>query len=78
MTRSMTISSTIDNKIEQIPIKTVQLPDIIPNPSTSIQPVSTIETINDPIISDNDVRLIHTNKSFIKLFSFILGNNFIN
>jgi hypothetical protein len=78
MTRSMTISSTIDNKIEQIPIKTVQLPDIIPSPSISIQPVSKIEPINDPIISDNHVRLIHINKSLIKIFSLILENNFIN
>jgi len=74
MTRSMTISSSVNNKIEKkIPIKTssttVQLPDIIPNPSTSNQPISNTETINNLIITDNYVCFIHKNKYFIK-FSF--------
>ncbi len=63
MTRSMTITSapTINSKIKQIPMKTapttVQLPDIIPSPSTPIQSVSMTETINNPINTDMHVKV---------------------
>jgi hypothetical protein len=78
MTRSMTISTAVNNKIEkQIPIKTssttVQLPDIIPSASTSIQSISIPETINNSIIIDNHVCFIHKNKIFHKVFVRILG-----
>jgi hypothetical protein len=58
----MTISSSINNKHEQIQTKTstipVQLPDIIPNPSIPTQPISIPQTIDDPIILDDYVCFI--------------------
>jgi hypothetical protein len=58
----MTIPSSINNKNEKVAIKTssstVQLPDIIPSPSTPTQSVSLIKTISDPIITDHHVCLL--------------------
>jgi hypothetical protein len=66
----MTVSSSISNKIEQIPIQTspnpVQLPDIIPNPSILTQPISIPRTTNEPIIPDDHVRCIFHQKIFDK------------
>jgi hypothetical protein len=56
------MSSSMDTKIKQIPIKIPsthpQLPDIIPNPSISTQPMSIVKTINDPFVTIDQVHFI--------------------
>ncbi|CAF1318098.1 unnamed protein product [Rotaria sp. Silwood1] len=57
MTRSFTLPSQINDRIEPIQIKTAQtsshLPDIIPNSTTPIQPKTKIEPIQESTISDD-------------------------
>lgn len=68
MKRSMTITSSSNNNkneqspIKQPPAKTTQLPDIIPDRSTSTQPAPIIKTIDNPIITDLHVCLIYKKK----------------
>jgi hypothetical protein len=76
-------SSSITNKkkpmfVKTTPTSAIQLPDIIPSPSTPIQSVSMIELNNNPINTDIHVGFIHMNKSFMKSSLFlILGDDHI-
>lgn len=62
MTRSLTISSTMSNTIEQIQMKpsrtSTHLPDIIPSSTTPTKSMSVVETITPSITTENNhVRL---------------------
>jgi hypothetical protein len=64
----MTLSSPIDTKIKKIPSTHPQLPDIIPNPSISAQPISIDKTINDPFVTIDQVRLKYSIQTLISNF----------